>query len=1045
MVLRTTFFLIVSILCTVAALGQNTITVTGSVLDSKTREPLPGVNVKEKETIRGTVTDNNGVFIFEVPANAVLVFTYVGFFDKEVSVNNNRNMEVLLEEKVELLDEVVVIGYGVQKKSDVTGSISFVSGKDINDVPVSSALQALQGKSSGVNIIQNTGAPGSPVTIKIRGTGTINDSDPLYVVNGFIVDDITHINPNDIASIEIFKDAASSAIYGARGANGIVVITTKSAEKGDVRITFDSYVGLSKPWKTIPVMNTEQYALMLDYRDGLSQYSAEGRLYYSIDPSTQELVFDDYKFFRVDTIRRNSPANWWDAITQTGVRQQYNLSIAGGSDKSKYIVSANYYDEKGIVNTSHYNRFNTRMNLENHLAKWLQMSANIMYSFEDRDVVPEGRNSILKLALYQPPMVYIYNTRGYWSGSHPLAILDRNHENSKRHRIDMNISLNAQIFPFLNYQFKISDYLVPAIRTDFAEVNKLNEDFLMTDLTSVYKRQEMTNKWEINNLLTFTKENSVHHITLLAGQILEGNKWSYHWSTKRGAASNDPHLWFLSSAYTGDKTEGLDREWTAVGFVGRINYNLLDKYLLQVNFRADASSIFDKEERWGYFPSISVGWKFSSEPFMQNYEWLSFGKLRAGWGQLGNNRIDEMSRFTLLNTLYHYPYGVGNHIIYPGTAATGIGNPGIRWEKTETTNIGIDLGFFNNRINVSAEVFDKLTTDMLLRVPVPVSVGLDYAPMTNAGSVRNRGIELSVNHRNRINLFSYEVGFNVSYIKNEVVSLGTGNEPIYGAWLEEESMLDFATKTDVGRPIGSFYGYVTNGLFNSYEEIRESPQYEWGKNDFEQTTRPGDFRFVDINGDGRITAEDRTYLGSPLPDYVFGIPLSFGYSNFSLNIFFQGQAGNKIFNVMEYYLNNAAIGNMYADIREKHWSGQLRDDRTYYPINMDNASVPDLYPSDRGRNFRASDFFIQDGSYIRLKEMRLSYSFDKRICDRLQLSDLVIYLGAYNLLTFTKYNGLDPEIGRSVDSGQIDNINMGVDHGNYPQARTITIGFRIAL
>ncbi|MBC8593520.1 TonB-dependent receptor [Oscillospiraceae bacterium N12] len=1024
--------------------GQSTLSLSGNVLDNKTREPLIGVSVVVKGTSNGTITNLDGKFFIQTTPNATLVFSYMGYASKEINIGNHKELTVMLEEKSESLDEVVVIGYGVQKKSDITGAISSVSGKDINNVPVASPLQALQGKAAGVNIVQNTGAPGGNATIKIRGTGTINDADPLYVVDGFIVDEINHLNPNDIASLEILKDAASSAVYGARAANGVVVITTKSGEKGDTKITFDTFVGVSNPWKKIDVMNIEQFALMQDYINGLTNYSTEGKLYYSKNPDTQELYYDQSKFHRIDTIRNNSPENWWDAITQTGFKQQYNLSVSGGSEKNKYMVSASYYDEKGIVKTSGYDRFNVRMNLNSQLVSWLNMNTNITYTNENRNIVPEGQNSVLKSALFQSPMVYTYNSKGYYSENHPIAVLNRNHNKMKRHRIDLNMNLTAQISKWLVYQFKVSDYIIPETWSDFTEVNKLDEDFQMpNDLTSVYKRQNLTNKWEINNLLTFSWNNKIHDLTVLAGQIAEGYKFSYQESTRKGTAGNSSDLWYLSSAYTGDKTSGLDRQWTAVGFIGRVNYNLLDRYLLQANIRVDASSIFAKSERWGYFPSVSLGWKFSSEPFMQNIEWLSLGKLRIGWGQLGNNRIDEMSRYTLLNTQYNYPYGIGNHILYPGITATTIGNPDIHWEKTETLNLGLDLSFFKNRLNIGFELFNKLTTDMLLRVPVMLSAGLDDAPMTNAGSVRNRGLELSVNHKNNIGKFKYEVGFNVSYIKNKVISLGTGNEPIYGAWLEESSILDFATKTAVGKPIGSFFGYVTDGIFNTYEEVKASAQYDYGKNDFEQTTRPGDFRFKDLNGDGRITAEDRTYLGSPLPDFVFGIPLSFSYANFDLNLFFQGQTGNKIFNVMDYYLNNAAAGNLYADIRTEHWSGQLRADREFFPLNT-NASVPDLDPSDAARNFRASDFFVKDGSYIRLQELRLTYNFDEKIISKLNLSNLSIFLGAYNLFTLTRYNGFDPEVGK-VTGTESNNLNMGIDHGNYPQARTFTIGLKLAL
>ena len=573
------------------------------------------------------------------------------------------------------------------------------------------------------------------------------------------------------------------------------------------------------------------------------------------------------------------------------------------------------------------------------------------------------------------------------------------------------------------------------------------------DLTRIYNRRNQTNKWEINNLFTFAWKDKKHDISVLLGQTAEGYKNSWMEGTRKGTASNSSDLWFLSSGYTCDDAAGLDNEWTALGFVGRLSYNFLYRYLFQANFRADASSIFSKNERWGYFPSVSVGWKFTSEPFMQNQDWLSLGKLRFGWGQLGNNRINELSRYTLLNTEKNYSFGIGNHRVYPGTTSILIGNPDIHWEKTETFNVGLDLGLFNNRLTLGLEWFTKLTTDMLLRVPVPLSTGFDDfdnvdddAPMTNAGSVRNSGVELSVNFRNKIKKFRYEIGFNVSYIKNKVVSLGLGDEPVYGGYLSESSILDYVTKTAVGKPIGSFFGYVTDGIFNSLDEVKASAQYDAGKNEFDLSTRQGDFRFKDLNNDGKITAEDRTYLGSPLPDFVFGIPMSFSYANFDLKLFFQGQTGNKIFNVMDYYLNNAAQGNVYADIRDKHWSGGEEyaiDSRRFFTQNLD-ASVPDLRGSDKARNFRASDFMVKDGSYIRLKEVRLTYNFSNKLTSRWHLTNLSMFVGAYNLLTLTGYNGFDPEVGK-VSGTESNNLSMGVDHGNYPQARSFTFGLNITL
>lgn len=1020
--------------------------ITGTVIDANDRQPLMGVTVKVRgEAGFGTITDVDGKYKLNVSSSAILEFSYMGYASKAVQIKDNKTINVEMEPDSKNLDELVVIGYGTQKKSDITGSISSIAGKDINDIPVSSALQAIQGRAAGVNIVQNTGAPGSSTTIKIRGTGTVNDADPLYVVDGFIVDNIDYLNPNDISNIEIFKDAASSAVYGSRAANGVVAITTKSGKSGKTKVSYDGYVGISNPWKKINVMDAKQYALMQDYINGSSIYSADGQLFMTKQPDGS-YVYDPNKANLVDTVLNNAPGNWWDAITRTGFKHSHSVSVSGGTDKTQFLASASYYGENGLVNTSSYNRFNSRLNLKTKITNWLTMSTNLAYSYEKQIGVPEGESSILKQALYQSPMTMMYDSKGYWSSNHPVATLARNHSRMNRNRFDMNISLDAKLQSFLNYQFKASYYTTPQNNDNFYEVNKLEEDFVMpTDLTSVYKQEARTNKWEINNLLTFLWNDKHHNVTVLMGQTAEGYKYDYIQGNRKGTPGNAAVYHYLSSAFTGDKAYGVSNEWTAMGLIGRINYSLNDTYLFQANVRLDGSSKFSKDNRWGVFPSVSVGWKFSNEKFMQPLKkMIPLAKLRFGWGRLGNNRIDVLSRYTYLSSGYNYPFGVGNETLYQGSTSTVLGNDGIRWEQSENLNIAADFGFFANRLSFIIEYFNRKTTDMLLRVPTVSSAGLGSAPMTNAGAVRNYGWEYETKWRDNIGEnWRYEIGFNLSWTKNEVTSLGTGNEPIYGAYLSESSIIDYVTKTAVGQPIGSFYGYLTDGIFQSYDEIRHSAQWDAQKDEANQSVHPGDFRFKDLNGDNKITAEDRTYLGSPLPDFIFGIPVSVGYKDFNFNLFFQGQTGNKIFNVTDYYLYNASIGNVYADLRSKHWSGQLAEGRKFFPLNT-SATVPDLRNGDAARNFRASNFFIKDGSYIRLKEVSLSYNVPEKLLSVFRLSNMVLSFTAYNLFTVTGYDGLDPEVGRVVGT-EGNNLSMGVDHGNYPQARSFSFGVKIGL
>lgn len=1025
------------------AVQAQDIRVSGTVTDAdQDSEPMIGATVMQKGTSNGVATDLDGRYTLTVPRSATLVVSYAGYQKQEIPVQGRTTIDVQMHQTSASLDEVVVIGYGLQRKSDVTGSISSVSGKDVNNVPTSSALAALQGKAAGVNIIQNNGQPGAAATIKIRGTGTINDADPLYVVDGFIVDNIDYINPADIASIEILKDAASSAVYGSRAANGVVAITTRQGQEGKVKVTFDAYAGFANPWKETKVMDAEQYALMLDYAQGQTRYSTDGQLYMTRQDDGS-LAFDANKKFEVDSIRHHTPSSWWDAVTRTGVKQSYAVSLSGGNDRTKYLVSMSYYNEKGIVKGSDYARFNGRVNLQQKLFSWLNVMANMAYTNTDANPALDGTFPLLKYTLWQSPHTLLRDNVGQWSTNHPVARVDRWHYNMRRDRVDMNLTLSADFLKYFNYQFKASYYNNPNKTKQFTEVNTRDEAFAMTSLTKAWEKRGNTDKWEVNNLLTFNWNDKHNKVTVLAGQTAEGYKYSYLEGTKKGAPSNDDDQQYISSGYTGDLTYGTQRRWTAVGFIGRVNYSFDDRYLLQANVRIDGSSMFAKHNRWGTFPSVSLGWKFSNEKFLNSLEWLTLGKLRAGWGKLGNNRIDELSRYTYLSNQYNYAYSTGNHVLQPGSTATVLGNPDIKWEKTETYNIGIDLAFMNNTLTLSAEYFDKRTSDILLRVPTVGSAGLDSYPMVNAGKVSNKGVEVQASYRRGWGKFSMEVGFNFSIIRNKVTSLGTGNEPIWGSYLSEPSIVDYITKTEVGRPIGAFYGYVTDGIFQNYEEVKASAQYEPGKMDSEQTTRQGDFRFKDLNGDGKITAEDRTYLGSPLPTFVFGIPLTFTYKNLSLNMFFQGQTGNKIFNVMDYYLNNAADGNCYADLRSKQWSGQVAENRAFFPLNT-TAKVPDLDPNDAARNFRASDFLVHKGDYMRLKELRIAYSFPRSLLQRWGIEQLTLSATAYNLWTITSYNGLDPEIGK-VYGTEGNNLSMGVDHGSFPQARSFTFGLSFTL
>ena len=959
--------------------AQN-ITVTGTVVDPAENEPLIGATIRAKGTSAGVATDIDGNYSISVPPKSTLIISSIGYETKEIAVDGRTHIDIQMTSTSAMLDEVVVIGYGVQRKSDITGSISSVSGKDVNDVPVSSALQALQGKASGVNIIQNSGAPGGATTIKIRGTGTVNDADPLYVVDGFIVDDINHINPNDIANIEIFKDAASSAVYGARAANGVVAITTKGGEKGKVSVTFDGYVGFSNPWKKIKVMDTENYAMMLDYINGTTLYSEEGRLYQT-KQDDGSFKFDEHKKFLIDDVRNNAPANWWDAITQTGVKQQYNVAVSGGNDNTKFMVSGSYYNEKGIVKSSDYQRFNVRMNLQQKLTSWLDLIANLSYANEDRELIPEGQSSVLKRALYQNPMVKTLDDAGlYWREDHPLAQLERYHRSINRDRADMNLTLSAN-WKWFNYQFKVSYYTTPETTSQFTEVGKLEEDFVMTDLSTVYKYKTHTNKWEINNLLTFNWNNKVHSITALVGQTAEGYKYSFQESTKKGTASNDPSQWFLSSGFTGDKTYGLDRKWTAVGVIGRVNYNVLDRYLLQANIRMDGSSKFAKNNRWGTFWSVGGAWLINKESWF-DASWVQELKLKASIGSQGNDNIGDFlytDRFNIINS---------NNSL--GTSFKSKGTKDITWETNTNFNIGAEFQLWN-RVTGSIEYYRRKTSDMLFSFTVAPSLG--YASyMDNVGNMVNSGVEMDFN----VNIFdtrnfTWDVNVNISTLKNRITML------------DPDKLITTEYTAD-----GKGYKGYSNGSFFIGEDLS---MFTWRLKEYAGVNEKGESLFYKNVKDeaGNITGRETTTNHAQADYYIteessipkvyggFGTKLKVYGVDFGIN--FTYQIGGKQYDGTYAYFMSSPYGtagyNYHKDLLNS-WT----------PENT-NTNIPRFQMNDQYSG-EMSTRFLTNASFLNIQNINVGYTLPSKWTRKLAINSLRVYMSAENVFYWSKRKGFDP-------------------------------------
>lgn len=1021
-------------------------TIKGTVIDGDTQEPLIGAAVLVEDGKHSVITDIDGKFSITTDLeNAKVVVSYVGYNAKTLLWNKNTdNLRVEMGSSVQDLDEVVVIGYGVQKKSDLTGSVSSINAEDVASMPVTNVVQALQGRAPGVEIVQNSGAPGSTTSIRIRGMGTINNSDPLYVVDGMPMDNIDFISADDIESIEILKDAASAAIYGSRAANGVVLVTTKDGSNSKKRfnINFSSYLGFQEAAKTPSILSKEDFAYFDDYVN--NQYSK------TMKDATGALVLNpDYAALVDDGV------NWWDEIYNPAAPMyKASLSIYGGDDKLNYYLSGNWTNTDGIVKESGYDRksFNAKVNVK--LLNNLSLGANLSYTHVDTEVVPEGSWSTIKSAINFNPLTPIYDTSGGYTWGTPVEQVRRAAYSTYDDNMIGQLNLNWQIIKGLTFTSRAS---YAYYSTDINQFNRYNAnpETVGTIMYDVSRNPVTTKSFSWDNVLTYMKSFGNHNLNIMVGQTMETQSYENNLVSGTGYGGYDEWFDAISFANFNKASSGYSTGWTALGLLGRLSYDYAGRYLFQANFRADASSRFAKNNRWGVFPSVSLGWKINEESFLKDVDWISLLKLRAGWGQLGNNRIDNYEYMNLVGLAgtYNYIYGVGAPSIMPGMSIIQYGNPDILWERTESWSAGIDFNVWKNKITSSIEYFVKDTHDMLIEVPIVYSAGYSNTPMQNAGSVRNQGFEFQLSYRDSYGDFRYEIGGNISHVKNQVTSLGAYGEPILGGELTNPNPLGYVNRTVLNAPIACFYGWKTDGVLQSSDFDEEGnvlvPVFA--------STRkynPGDMKFVDINGDNVIDDNDRTFIGSPHPDFYYGLNISLGYKGFDLSMLFQGVAGNDLYNVMKFFqyssvdnngqFTGANITNVAADYFDKVYRPMGDPANPTYRDNWGpnlTGTVP-APSSDQARNeinFRNSDFYIEDGSYFRLKNIQLSYTFSKDFCKRASIQGLKLYVSSTNLFTWTKYTGLDPEVGKRVGT-ESNNLFIGIDEGNYPQSRSYMFG-----
>lgn len=978
------------------------INITGKVTSIEDNLPFPGVSVIVKGTTIGTATNLNGEYSISIPQNRdTLEFSMVGMKTQTIPIGGRTIINVELVAELFELDEVVTIGYGVQKKSDLTGSVSSISSKDIGKLPVMSIDQAMQGKATGVQITQNSGAPGSNVMIRIRGVGTVNNSNPLYVIDGLATSSMNFLNPSDIKSIEILKDASATAIYGSRGANGVILISTKSGGKGKTEITFDAYYGLQEKWRTLDLMNAKDYATILG----------------------KDLSDPQYSTYDTD---------WQNEIFRLSPVQNYYLSATGGNEESNYSISGGYFQQDGIIIGSDYERITFRINSTHQLNKRLKIGENISFTNDSKNSIPEYSEyaSILNHALAMAPFDAVYNPDGSFTASstndvaNPVGMVEHTNNLYKSNRIVGNLFAQVELLEGLKFK---TDYGLDLSYGDshvFIPVYDISPDD--QNLTNVVIRDAQNwTTWQWENTLTYHKEINKHDINLLAGMTAQEAKYNNVGGSKSNTPTDDPEFWYLDAATEDPTVGGGAWEWTMASYLGRLIYNYNNKYLLTASMRYDGSSKFGSNNKYGYFPSGSLGWKISEENFfIPIKKYINNMKLRVGYGQIGNQEIGLHAYETSIIGNQNYVFGT-NQEMANGSAPFSIGNPDLKWETTQQLSIGLDVFAFENKINLTADYYHKKTKDMLLRTPVAGIFGNVDFPFTNTGEIVNEGVEISLSYRNHFNKVNYSIGFNVSKVNNIVNSLGNGGEEIYSGLFRGS----YVSITEVGSPIASFYGFETDGIFQNDYEIEEHINSE-GKI-IQPLASPGDIRFVDQNDDGIIDLDDKTLIGSPLPDFTYGLNFSADYKFIDLTFFFQGVYGNDIFNGNKYYTEGTGYYNL-SNSMNNSWTG----DGTSNDLPSINGS---------SNNLRISTRYIEDGSYLRLKNIQLGFTLPEKLLNKTSISHARLYIGASNLFTFTNYEGFDPEIGEGLNpvTKEANYLDIGIDRGTYPQFKTYLLGLNI--
>lgn len=1028
--------LLASLLCAIfiAALtsvqAQNTKTITGTITNN-TGEPLVGASVVVKGSAEGVSSDSKGEFKIVAPANATLVFSHVGYVLQEISVKDKTTLHISLMPNSNELSQVVVIGYGTVKKSDLTGSVVSVKAEDLKDVPVTSFDQALQGRAAGVQVTQLSGKPGAETSIRIRGTTSINaGNEPLYVIDGMLVNSdagdmsvgvtlgprigaLSAINPNDIESIEILKDASATAIYGSRGANGVVIITTKRGKAGKGTVTLDSYYGLQDIAHEVKVLNAEQFANFVND----AKFAAN-----------QTPVYVNPKNLGVGT-------DWQGALFRRAPMASYQISFSGGDDKTKYAISGGYFDQDGIIIHSNFKRYSFRANLDRELSKRMTVGTSITYARTSSEGVLTNAGTIVPgvvtAALLFNPILPIYDSTvngGYTYENDRGTILGNPIADAKEYN---SVTKNSRFIGNVYARYKLTNDL--ELKSSFG-IDAFNDDEASFGPNFLKRTQASNGEASVGNVngLTWLNENTLtynkswrekHRINAVAGFTMQKFNNESLFAYAFGFPDGRTGYHNIAVAENPQTPVNNESQWTLVSYIGRVNYTLSDKYLFTLTGRIDGSSKFSEGNKYGYFPSGAFAWRVSKEKFMDKVYAVSDLKLRISYGVIGNQAIAPYQSLSLVG-----PYGQGvfnssaGSEVYTGMEPLSYANKNLKWESTKQFDVGFDLGLFKQRITLTADYYSKLTYDLLLSTPIPTTSGFS-STLLNVGNIQNKGVDIALHTINTTGALEWSSSFNFSLNRNEVTNLNT----------ETDILLLNASLLRKGQPIGTFYGYIFDGIFQSDEEAAKSPvlvgQEPTSPNPA-SIAKAGDRKYRDINGDGKIDANDRTILGSAQPKFTFGFSNTLSYKNFDLSFFFQGSQGNKMANFNSYsLLNFTGQNNVLAEAALNRWTPENPGNK--YPRALASGSL------DVGI---FSSAIVEDASYVRLKNVTLSYTLPRKILQKLKIQNIKVYISGSNLWTLTNYTGYDPEANTYGQSTTL----IGIDNGGYPQSKIYQAGLTVS-